>query len=67
MTPKTEDEILTHYILSQGMDPENDELRANCNDTHGYSVYLFQVRVLELQAVMRQITNAYLDNLSKNV
>ncbi len=57
MTPKTEDEILTHYILSQGMDPENDEVREIWKGTYGYAAYNLSVRVDELKKVINQALN----------
>lgn len=48
MKTQTDDELLTHYILFQGGDPEQDEVRKLWKDTHGYKAYVLRVRFEEL-------------------
>lgn len=45
----TDDELLTHYILSQYCDPEQDEVRKAFKDTTGFGMYLLGVRFQELR------------------
>lgn len=54
MKAKTDDEILTHYVLSQGMDPDNDEVRKVWKETLGFAGYNAGVRTEELKQAIKE-------------
>lgn len=44
----TDSELLTHYVLSQGCDPEQDEVRKIWKDSTGFKTYVLGVRFQQL-------------------
>lgn len=51
---KTNDEILTHYILMAQGDPENDEMRKHWKETWGFAMYNLEVRAKELYQAIKK-------------
>lgn len=55
MQAKSDDEILTHYVLEQGCDPEDDKVRKLWKDTLGFAGYSLGIRIKELRQAIREV------------